>query len=161
MRRRCGTESRSSEPVTGDIFRTVTTEPLAVSAPPRENVRAVAAPLICVIAALLVTGLLLALLGADPIFAYKTLVLGGIGSPQALSDTIAKTIPIALIAFGVMLTFRCGLWNIGGEGQFYSGAIAAAITGIVVDAPAALLIPLEIASWRHCRLRYRLRAGGP
>lgn len=124
----------------------MTTEPLAVSAPPRETVRVVAAPLICVIAALLVTGVLLALLGADPIFAFKTLVLGGIGSPQALSDTIAKTIPIALIAFGVMLTFRCGLWNIGGEGQFYSGAIAAAIIGIVVDAPAALLIPLEIAA---------------
>ena len=70
----------------------MTTEPLAVSAPPRETVRAVAAPLICVIAALLVTGVLLALLGADPIFAFKTLVLGGIGSPQALSDTIAKTI---------------------------------------------------------------------
>jgi general nucleoside transport system permease protein len=124
----------------------VTTKPLAIFAPPQDIVRAVAAPLICVIAALLVTGVLLALLGADPIFAFKTLVLGGIGSPQALSDTIAKTIPIALIAFGVMLTFRCGLWNIGGEGQFYSGAIAAAIVGIVVDASAPLLIPLEIAA---------------
>ena len=95
---------------------------------------------------MLVTGVLLALLGADPFFAFKTLVMGGIGSPQALSDTLAKMIPIALIAFGVMLTFRCGLWNVGGEGQFYSGAIAAAILGIVVDAPAALFIPLEIAA---------------
>lgn len=126
---------------------TVTTEPIAIPCPgfqAGEKVRAVATPIICVIAALLVTGVLLALLGADPIFAYKTLVIGGIGSPQALSDTLAKMIPIALIAFGVMLTFRCGLWNVGGEGQFYSGAIAAAITGIVVDAPAIVLIPLEI-----------------
>ena len=44
----------------------------------------------------------------------------------------------------ITLTFRCGLWNVGGEGQFYSGAIAATITGIVVDAPAIVLIPLEI-----------------
>ena len=126
---------------------TVTTEPIAIPTlglQAGERVRAVAAPIICVIAALLVTGVLLALLGADPIFAYKTLVMGGIGSPQALSDTLAKMIPIALIAFGVMLTFRCGLWNVGGEGQFYSGAIAATITGIVVDAPAIVLIPLEI-----------------
>jgi general nucleoside transport system permease protein len=125
----------------------VTTEPIAIASPTvriREGVRAVATPVICVAAALLTTGLLLALLGADPIFAFKTLLLGGLGSPQALSDTLAKMIPIALIAFGVMLTFRCGLWNVGGEGQFYSGAIAAAITGISVDAPAALLIPLEM-----------------
>jgi ABC-type uncharacterized transport system permease subunit len=99
---------------------------------------------LCVLAALAVTGLLLLALGADPLFAYKTMVLGGIGSAQANSDTLAKMIPIALIAFGVMLTFRCGLWNIGGEGQFYAGAIGAAITGIVVDAPAPILIPLEL-----------------
>src|SRR5262249_5010807 len=114
----------------------VTTDQIAVAAPTvriREAVRAITTPVICFAAALLSPGLLLALLGADPLFAFRTLLLGGLGSPQALSDTLAKMVPIALIAFGVMLTFRCGLWNVGGEGQFYSGAIAAAITGISVD----------------------------
>src|SRR5262249_16735012 len=80
----------------------------------------------------------------NPLFAYKTMVLGGIGSVQALSDTLAKTVPLALLGFGVMLTFRCGLWNIGGEGQFYAGAIGAAVAGILIDLPWPLLIPLEI-----------------
>jgi hypothetical protein len=44
------------------------------------------------------------------------------------------------------------------EGQF-TGAIAAAIIGIVVDAPAALLIPLNAVA--SLGMRYRLRAGGP
>jgi simple sugar transport system permease protein len=125
----------------------VTTEDFAIAAPApllSDKIRSVVVPVLCVLAALAVTGLLLLALGADPLFAYKTMVLGGIGSAQANSDTLAKMIPIALIAFGVMLTFRCGLWNIGGEGQFYAGAIGAAITGIVVDAPAPILIPLEL-----------------
>jgi simple sugar transport system permease protein len=125
----------------------VTTQDLTVSSPAEllsEKFRSLVAPVLCVLGALIVTGLLLLLLGADPLFAYWTMILGGIGSAQAISDTLAKTVPIALIAFGVMLTFRCGLWNIGGEGQFYSGAIAAAVTGIVIDAPAPVLIPLEV-----------------
>jgi general nucleoside transport system permease protein len=95
------------------------------------------------------------------------MLLGGLGTGQALSDTITKMIPITLIALGVMLTFRCGLWNIGGEGQFYSGAIAGAVTGIVVDAPAVVLVPLEVlagiaagaaTAWVPAVLKARLHA---
>jgi ABC-type uncharacterized transport system permease subunit len=125
----------------------VITDDLAISSAPLpllEKARFIIVPVLCVLAALIVTGALLLLLGADPVFAYRTMILGGIGSTQALSDTLTKMIPIALIALGVMLTFRCGIWNIGGEGQFYSGAIAAAITGIMIDAPAAMVISLEV-----------------
>jgi general nucleoside transport system permease protein len=132
-----------------------------------ERLRSFAAPVVCVLAALVVTGLLLLALGANPLFAYKTMVLGALGSGQAVSDTITKTIPIVLIALGVMLTFRCGLWNVGGEGQFYSGAIAGAATGILVDAPAVVLIPLEVlagiaagafTAWIPAVLKARLHA---
>jgi ABC-type uncharacterized transport system permease subunit len=103
-------------------------------------------PAACVIAALAITALLLLALGADPLYAYRAMVVGGLGSAQAISDTLAKTIPICLIGLGVLLTFRCGLWNIGGEGQFYAGAIGAALTGIMVDAPAPILVPLEVVA---------------
>jgi simple sugar transport system permease protein len=49
-----------------------------------------------------------------------------------------------LIALGVGLTFRCGLWNVGGEGQFYAGATGAALVGILVDAPPLILVTLEL-----------------
>ena len=104
------------------------------------------APVISVIGALAITGLLLLALGVNPLFAYKSMVLGAVGTTQSLSDTLAKTVPITLIALGVALSFRCGLWNVGGEGQFYAGAIGAALTGILIDAPAAILIPLEVVA---------------
>ena len=102
------------------------------------------APLMAVLGALVVTAGLLLALGVDPLFAYRSMVLGAVGTTQSLSDTIAKTVPITLIALGVALTFRCGLWNVGGEGQFYAGAIGAALAGILIDAPAWILIPLEV-----------------
>jgi general nucleoside transport system permease protein len=102
------------------------------------------APAVAVLGALAITAVLLLALGVNPLFAYRSMVFGAVGTTQSLSDTIAKAVPITLIALGVALTFRCGLWNVGGEGQFYAGAIGAALTGILIDAPAWILIPLEV-----------------
>ena len=52
--------------------------------------------------------------------------------------------------FQEALTFRCGLWNVGGEGQFYAGAIGAGLTGILVGGPGWFLIPLEIIAGAAC-----------
>ena len=93
------------------------------------------APIVAILSALAVTAILLVALGVDPLFAYKSMFLGAVGNFQSFSDTIAKMVPITLIALGVALSFRCGLWNVGGEGQFYAGAIGAALTGIFIDAP--------------------------
>jgi simple sugar transport system permease protein len=109
----------------------------------RQRAGALVPPAAAILCALLVTALLLLALGVNPLFAYKSMILGAIGTTQSISDTVSKTVPIALIAFGVALTFQCGLWNVGGEGQFYAGAIGAALAGILLDAPAWILIPVE------------------
>jgi general nucleoside transport system permease protein len=119
-------------------------EPAAAAATSPGWRRGLAGPAGAVVAALALNGILLLALGVNPLFAYKSMVAGAIGSGQSLSDTLNKTVPILLIALGVGLTFRCGLWNVGGEGQFYAGATAAALTGIVVDAPVVILVPLEV-----------------
>jgi general nucleoside transport system permease protein len=104
------------------------------------------APIVAILSALAVTAILLVALGVDPLFAYKSMFLGAVGNFQSFSDTIAKMVPITLIALGVALSFQCGLWNVGGEGQFYAGAVGAALTGILIDAPDWILIPLEVLS---------------
>jgi len=86
-------------------------------------------------------GVIMLILGINPIRAYGSIVRGAFGSQVNLSDTIAKTVPIALIGLGVALTFRCGLWNIGGEGQLYFGAAAALIVGVELDGPAYIVLP--------------------
>ena len=98
-----------------------------------------------ILVALIAAGLLMLVIGVNPINAYEAMIHGAFGSPANLSDTIIKTVPIGLIAIGVALTFKCGLWNAGGEGQLYFGAVAAVIIGIELDGPPALVVLAEFA----------------
>ncbi|HEX3032326.1 MAG TPA: ABC transporter permease [Bacillota bacterium] len=82
-------------------------------------------PLVSIVLALLAAGLFLALAGKSPVEAYLAMFEGALGSKFALSETIVKVIPLGLCALGVSLAFRVQLWNIGAEGQFYMGAMAA------------------------------------
>jgi general nucleoside transport system permease protein len=104
----------------------------------------IVAPIAGALGALLLTALLFVILHVDPLLAYRSMLIGALGSPEAISATIERLVPICLLALGVALTFRCGLWNVGGEGQFYGGAIGAACVGILFPAPAPILIPLEL-----------------
>ena len=129
----------------GEHRETILVTPPVVAGPGRiQRLRGLLVPAAAVLGALAVNAILLLALGISPLTAYTSMVAGAIGSGQSVSDTLGKTVPIALIALGVGLTFRCGLWNAGGEGQFYAGATGAALAGILIDAPPLLLVPLEV-----------------
>ena len=89
---------------------------------------------------------LLLLIGADPGRALVALVGGAFGDTLALENTLVRAVPLLLIGLGVALAFRAGVWNIGGEGQLYVGALAATAlaTRVAENAPAALLLPLVL-----------------
>lgn len=78
-----------------------------------------------VLAAILVTMLLLAVTGAPPVEALKQLVIGSIGSGRKIADVLVAWVPLLLATTGVLVTFAAGLWNIGIEGQIVLGAIFA------------------------------------
>ncbi len=94
-------------------------------------------------AALLLAGLVIGMLGYSPFAALSALLSGGLGGPAAWTSTLLKTTPLLLTGLTVSLCFRCGVWNIGAEGQFYLGALlaTAVATRIMPGAPAAVLIP--------------------
>ena len=104
-------------------------------------------PLAAVALALLLGGLLLAALGAEPTRALGALAKGAFGDRIALENTLVRMGPLVLIGLAIALSFRCGIWNIGGEGQLYAGALVATAlaTRIAPDAPAALAVPLALA----------------
>lgn len=104
----------------------------------------VAAPLIAVAAALLVSGALIALTGAPVIEAYRRILTGAFGSRLAATETIARAVPLILTGLAAAVAFRARLWNIGAEGQLYLGAIAtAALSAKVIGAwPSAVQIPV-------------------
>jgi simple sugar transport system permease protein len=69
------------------------------------------------------------LAGASPIDALRALAEGAAGSPAALGETLSRATAIILTAVGASLAFRAGVLNIGLEGQFLAGAVAAAAVG--------------------------------
>ncbi|MGI3167915.1 ABC transporter permease [Pseudooceanicola sp. C21-150M6] len=107
----------------------------------------VLAPLGAVLAALIVAGLLIAIAGANPIRAYGLILKGAFGSRLGISETLTRTTPLILTGLAAAVAFRARLWNIGGEGQFYLGAIAVAGFGMMpmvaaMPAPLAILTSL-------------------
>src|ERR1700675_1099290 len=84
----------------------------------------------------------LQLAGYDAAAALAALWQGAAGSWYALtSATLVRAVPLIIIGLGIALAFRGGALNIGAEGQFYAGAIAATWGGLhVVGWPAQLAL---------------------
>lgn len=122
-------------------------------------VREIVWPLIAVLAAFVLGGVIILLLGDNPLTAYSLLLSNSFGSVRDIGWTLHYATPLIFTGLAVAVAFRCGLLNIGAEGQLYVAAFAAAWVGIkfggtVVDIfgtkedwswmslPAIVLIPL-------------------
>jgi len=112
-------------------------------------------------AALLLAGLVIGALGYSPGAALTALVKGGLGGPAAWTSTLLKATPLLLTGLAVSLCFRCGVWNIGAEGQFYLGALmaTAVTTRLMPGAPAVVLIPTAMAAAALAGLAWASIAG--
>ncbi len=103
-----------------------------------------------IVAALLtafgLTFLVILLAHQDPRTALSALAAGAFGSPYTLAETLTKAVPLLLTGLGVAIAFRARLWNIGGEGQFLVGALAASALGTsgLKSLPAFALIPVML-----------------
>lgn len=104
----------------------------------------VAAPFAAVAVALLLCAGLIAMAGVSPLAAYAELLRGAFGSRLAVTETLTRAAPLILTGLAAAVAFRARLWNIGGEGQFYLGALAAAALGHA--AVAGLPLPLAWAA---------------
>ena len=76
-----------------------------------------------VLGALVTGGVLLALVGANPVTAYVEMVQGTFGSLFDLSLVLTEMVPLVIIGLGLLIAFRARIWNIGAEGQYMFGAL--------------------------------------
>ncbi len=89
-------------------------------------------PILAVIATMIAGGLLFTFLGKDPLEAIRTIFWDPplfhetFGPPYSRPQLLVKAAPLILIAIGLSLGFRAGIWNIGAEGQYIMGAICGA-----------------------------------
>ncbi|MEC5160702.1 MULTISPECIES: ABC transporter permease [unclassified Janthinobacterium] len=87
-------------------------------------------PLIAVALTLLASLFLFAALGKDPVLGFKVFFINPLRDLYALSELLLKATPLMLIGIGLAVGYRANVWNIGAEGQFILGAIAA--TGVAL-----------------------------
>src|SRR5262249_60290720 len=80
-------------------------------------------PLANVLLAFLVAGLIVLLIGADPLTAVGILLNGALGSSEGLGYTLYYATNFVFTGLAVAVAFHAGLFNIGGEGQAYIGGL--------------------------------------
>jgi simple sugar transport system permease protein len=100
-----------------------------------------------VLAALGVAGLLLWVLGFNPIQGYATLLTASFGSVTGLGIMLIKFIPLLLMALAFAVPMKAKKFNVGNEGQFLVGAIGAALAALTLGGlPSFLALPLVLLS---------------
>lgn len=82
-------------------------------------------PLLALCVTVLIGVVLFAVLGKDPVRGLQVFFWEPLRSKYALGELMVKATPLLLIALGLAVCFRSNVWNIGAEGQFVMGAIAA------------------------------------
>lgn len=103
-------------------------------------------PLIAIAATLVICSGLVALADANVLAAYRQLFLTPFSTRFDLVQTAVKAAPLVLTGLAVTVAFRAKFWNIGGEGQLYAGAMAAAFIGTQPGLAAGALWPLMLVA---------------
>jgi ABC-type uncharacterized transport system permease subunit len=107
-------------------------------------------PILAVLTALIIGGVVIAMVGGNPFYAYLGLFQGAFGSAKAWSETAVWASPYIFAGLAVALAFKGGLFNIGAEGQLALGAVVAAWVGYAlpdvlgISLPAIIHLPLAI-----------------
>src|SRR5262245_7620998 len=100
-------------------------------------------PIIAILAAFLVGAIVIAAIGDDPIQTYRLLIGSALSWPDGIGYTLFYATPLVFTGLAVAVGFRCGLLNIGAEGQLTIAAFVTACVGILLSqASAWILIPV-------------------
>jgi ABC-type uncharacterized transport system ATPase subunit/ABC-type uncharacterized transport system permease subunit len=93
--------------------------------------------------ALVLVGALISIMGVSPLKAYSAMWRGAFGTRNGFGEVLVRTTPLLLAGLAIVVAFRCGIWNIGAEGQLYFGALGATLAGVFLPpmpAPLHILI---------------------
>lgn len=90
-------------------------------------------PLINLTVAFIVAGLVVLLIGENPLRAAAILIDGALGRGQAIAYTLYYATSFIFTGLAVAVAFHCGLFNIGGEGQAYVGGLGVALACLALD----------------------------
>jgi simple sugar transport system permease protein len=99
-----------------------------------------------VVAALVVGGVLVWAAGDNPLFFFRLIAESAFGTREGLAYTVFYATPLICTGLAVALAYRCGLLNIGAEGQMVMGALAAAAAALALPDLGLLAAPAALAA---------------
>jgi len=105
-------------------------------------------PLVNIALAFVTVGIIVRVIGIDPLHALRLLVVGAVGSPESIGYTLYYATNFIFTGLAVAIAFHGGLFNIGGEGQAYIGGLGCGLAILAFDKylPVWLMAPLAIAA---------------
>lgn len=113
----------------------------------QSSVKMILPPIIAIGLSLVVCGIIIALMGFNPLKAYIALYNSAFGGRSAIGTTIERTFPLLIGGLAITIAYRAEIFNIGIEGQIaIGGTFAAMMTTTFTGLPAFLHLPLGIAA---------------
>jgi ABC-type uncharacterized transport system permease subunit len=101
--------------------------------PEQSKVMSVMSPVLALLITVAIGTVLFVLLGKDPLRGLYVFFIEPLKSVYALTELAVKATPLILIALGLAVCFRSNVWNIGAEGQYIIGAVAASGVAMMAD----------------------------
>ena len=101
--------------------------------------------LMSLILAFVLTAIILLAMGANPLNSFAAIAYGALGNAYNLSQTAMVMAPLMLTGLAAAIPFSARIWNIGGEGQLYAGAVASVLFALTFgNAPGPILAVLSL-----------------
>ena len=105
--------------------------------------------------AIVISGVIMAVCGYNPIEAFGAILAGSFGSQRAIVQTLTRATPLIFTGLAFAFAKKASLINLGAEGQLYMGALASAAVGMLdLGLPMALHLPLAVAAGMAARGLY-------
>ncbi len=106
-------------------------------------------PALILLSAFATNAVIIIVCGYNPLSAFAAAMDGAFGNGRKLGETLVKSTPFLMTGLSVVVAFRCGIWNIGAEGQFLIGALATTWFGTrlaaLLPATGWVAVPLGLA----------------
>ncbi len=91
----------------------------------RKSLTSLIVPILSVVLAFLIGAIIMLAMGSNPVVAFSALFQGAFGTAASIGTTLNKSAPLIFTALCACFAYKCGVYNLGGEGQFLIGATAA------------------------------------
>ena len=91
----------------------------------KANLSQILLPLLSILMAFFIGAIIILCIGKNPLEAYAFLFKGAFGSVASFAETLVKVTPLIFSGLAAVFAYRCGMFNLGAEGQMIMGAIAA------------------------------------